>query len=450
MHSQRPGSASPRSRRVDHTTIARDATEYSEKEALDKRSNSHRGGADRGTALSRRSGLRRSRQQPRRLRLTQSDRPPGALRGSANHRLAPADAVWGRMRHRRIRTNQRVGCRPGPDVTGGRTTAMEYELARLNARSFEHLIQSLAAKYLGIGTVIFGDGPDGGLRSLIYGTDRVRHRRRPVGRLCRRASEVPAATARRARRRQLVQLGALEANCASSRTRLAERSRSSISPLPMSGSTPDQDRGSKDKALAALNEEAPYLKGNDIWDFDKLRVLLNQAPRPRNLRGLGHTRRCSHEDSGTGRSWTRRTSRGHYQELQQELFGHEYANLEQAGHNPDERIPMASVFVDLPVSVRGPQILRTRASHSSRVCWKWRTSAYPRRASGHICRAPTTKPCWRRGLAAPFSSEVPVRGKNHSRAVCVPAVPRSPDPRSTSESCRSRARVDRPSSSRLV
>ena len=38
----------------------------------------------------------------------------------------------------------------------------DYDLSRLSNRSFEHLVQALAAGVLGPGIVVFGDGPDGG------------------------------------------------------------------------------------------------------------------------------------------------------------------------------------------------------------------------------------------------------------------------------------------------
>jgi hypothetical protein len=38
----------------------------------------------------------------------------------------------------------------------------DYDLSRLSNRSFEHLVQALAARVLGPGIVVFGDGPDGG------------------------------------------------------------------------------------------------------------------------------------------------------------------------------------------------------------------------------------------------------------------------------------------------
>jgi len=37
----------------------------------------------------------------------------------------------------------------------------DYDLSGLSTRSFEKLIQSIASKVLGPGTVTYGDGPDG-------------------------------------------------------------------------------------------------------------------------------------------------------------------------------------------------------------------------------------------------------------------------------------------------
>jgi len=39
---------------------------------------------------------------------------------------------------------------------------MTYDFNRLDPQSFEHLVQALARKILGNGTVSFGAGPDGG------------------------------------------------------------------------------------------------------------------------------------------------------------------------------------------------------------------------------------------------------------------------------------------------
>jgi hypothetical protein len=45
----------------------------------------------------------------------------------------------------------------------------DYNLYGLSARSFEQLIQAIAVKVIGPGTVIFGDGPDGGREAVFDG-----------------------------------------------------------------------------------------------------------------------------------------------------------------------------------------------------------------------------------------------------------------------------------------
>ena len=46
----------------------------------------------------------------------------------------------------------------------------DYNLSGLSTRSFEQLIQAIAAKVLGPGIVIFGDGRDGGREATFDGT----------------------------------------------------------------------------------------------------------------------------------------------------------------------------------------------------------------------------------------------------------------------------------------
>ena len=45
----------------------------------------------------------------------------------------------------------------------------DYNLSQLSSRSFEQLLQALAAKVLGPGIGIFGDGPDGGREATFHG-----------------------------------------------------------------------------------------------------------------------------------------------------------------------------------------------------------------------------------------------------------------------------------------
>lgn len=46
----------------------------------------------------------------------------------------------------------------------------DYNLSGLSTRSFEQLIQAIAAKVIGPGIVMFGDGPDGGREATFEGS----------------------------------------------------------------------------------------------------------------------------------------------------------------------------------------------------------------------------------------------------------------------------------------
>ena len=45
----------------------------------------------------------------------------------------------------------------------------DYDLSRLNTRSFEQLVQSIAAEVIGLRLMVFGDGPDGGREAVFDG-----------------------------------------------------------------------------------------------------------------------------------------------------------------------------------------------------------------------------------------------------------------------------------------
>jgi hypothetical protein len=112
-----------------------------------------------------------------------------------------------------------------------------------------------------------------------------------------------------------------------------------------------QDAGSKDAAFALLRDSPLELSGYDIWDYDKLRALLDDAPDIARTYGAwittGDVLHSAIASLGVGAPDFERTLARY---LQSEILSDQYANLEQAGHSPDDRVPMASVFVDLPVS----------------------------------------------------------------------------------------------------
>jgi hypothetical protein len=93
----------------------------------------------------------------------------------------------------------------------------------------------------------------------------------------------------------------------------------------------------------------------DLWDYDKLRVLLDN---------FGEVRRSYMAWITTSDvlaelcAWLKRRERDYYplvlRYLQRELIADQYAQLEQAGHSADEKIPLSQVFIDLATTLRPP------------------------------------------------------------------------------------------------
>ena len=113
-----------------------------------------------------------------------------------------------------------------------------------------------------------------------------------------------------------------------------------------------QTTGYKDRLAAYLGDESGLtLEDFDVWDYDKLRALLDDSPELVRTycawitsgdvlhKAMAFMERCTPGFEGTLARY-----------LQSELLADQYASLEQAGHSPDERVPMAGVFVDLPVA----------------------------------------------------------------------------------------------------
>jgi hypothetical protein len=241
---------------------------------------------------------------------------------------------------------------------------MDYDLSRLNSRSFEQLIQVLGTKVLGQGLIPFGDGPDGGREGVISG--RVPY-----------PSEGEAwegSIVLQAKFRQRPQGTGQDGQWAFEQLAL-ELARYD---LGTNRKVPDylifatnvtlsavQDSGAKDRLLGlaaevitkhgkARQEGAQAgLRGFDIWDYDKLRVYLDQFEDVRRSFGayvlpgdvLAETvatmeairdRQPDFDDSVS-------------LFLQKELLAEQWVNLDQTGTTTDEQVPVSRVFVDLPV-----------------------------------------------------------------------------------------------------
>jgi hypothetical protein len=153
----------------------------------------------------------------------------------------------------------------------------DYNLSGLSPRSFEQLIQAIAIKVIGPGILIFGDGPDGGREATFeglipypskespwdgYGIVQAKFRQFPQG------SEKDGKWAKQQLRQELETV----ANPAKSRRKPDYYILATNVVL-----SPVEKQGAKDKVLALFEEfkEQIPLKGYDIWDYDKIRVFLD-------------------------------------------------------------------------------------------------------------------------------------------------------------------------------
>jgi Fe-S-cluster formation regulator IscX/YfhJ len=226
----------------------------------------------------------------------------------------------------------------------------DYDLSGLSSRSFEQLIQAIATKVIGPGIVIFGDGPDGGREATFdgaipypnrengwqgYGVIQAKFRQRPQG------SRKDGEWALQQLRSELEKFVDPERDL-----RKPEYYVLATNVVL----TPVQDQGSKDKVYSLIQEFKEYLplKEYDVWDYDKICRFLDGSEDIRRAYAAWITpgdvlakvidglepRQPDFEEVVTNF-------------LQKELLADQYANLEQAGHAAEDRIPLASVFVDL-------------------------------------------------------------------------------------------------------
>ena len=227
----------------------------------------------------------------------------------------------------------------------------DYDLSRLSPRSFEHLVQALAARVLGPGIVVFGDGPDGGREATFerkvpfptpvdgwdgYGVVQAKYRQRP---------------------------GDTQQDGNWAIDQLKDEIRKYTDPESKLRKpdyfifatnvvlTPVREQGSKDRAVAVLEEfknQSP-MKDYAIWDYDQIRAFLDAYEDVRTAYTASITpgdvlaRIISQLNPSPTDMY-----KTFVMFLERELLSDECVKLEQAGHNVDDRIPLASVFVDLP------------------------------------------------------------------------------------------------------
>ena len=227
----------------------------------------------------------------------------------------------------------------------------DYQLSGLSTRSFEQLIQALAAKVIGPGTVIFGDGPDGGREATFEGMTgyptkengwkgyivvQAKFKQRPQD------SQKDGKWALEQLRHELETFANSE-----KKPRLPDYYIFATNVVL----TPVLQQGTKDKADAIFKEFKKQIPIKDyaIWDYDKIRTFLDDAEDIRRSYAAWIT---PGDVLSQVIEWLE-PERPDFERilnnlLQKELQADQYVNLEQAGHATEDRIPIARVFIDAP------------------------------------------------------------------------------------------------------
>ena len=229
----------------------------------------------------------------------------------------------------------------------------DYDLSGLSARSFEQLIQAIASKVIGPGLVVFGDGPDGGREATFEGRIPFPSEADQWDGYC----VIQAKFLQRPRdpkhdgRWALEQLRKeLEAFADPAKRRKCPEYYIFATNVVL---TAVQETGTKDRISQLFKKYSKRVpvRGWRTWDFDQIRTFLD---------GQEDIRRAYQAWISPGdvlaevMAWLQ-TSRVDFGEvmanfLAKEMLADQYANLEQAGHSTEDRIPLARVFVDLPTS----------------------------------------------------------------------------------------------------
>jgi hypothetical protein len=230
----------------------------------------------------------------------------------------------------------------------------DYRLDNLSPRLFEQMIQSLAHAAICSTVTPFGDGPDGGREATFDGpTDYGPSTKRWHGhgvvqakyRIRSEGTTRDAAWARSQLRQELKQY------TRGTNPRPAPKYYIYATNVVLS---PGEGAG-KDSVSEILRDfaEKHQLLGYDIWDCDKIRVLLENHGEVRKA----YLAWISTSDVLAELCEMLKASRRNYytmilRYLQREMIADQYAQLEQAGHSADDKIPLSQVFIDLKTTLR--------------------------------------------------------------------------------------------------
>lgn len=245
----------------------------------------------------------------------------------------------------------------------------DYNLSGLSTRSFEKLVQSIASKVLGPGTVTYGDGPDGGREATFEGrmdypsqADPWEGYRVIQAKFLQRPRS-PGPDGRWA-------IGQLEGELKTFADPKKRRRRPDYYIFATNVVlTPVQHQGWKDRAATLFKkyQKKVPLRGWAIWDFDEIGKFLDNFADIRK----GYAAWITPGDVLSEVMQQLAPRRHDFLDvmtnfLAKELRSDQFANLEQAGHSTEERIPLARVFVDLPIITQGIIELPTKQREEER------------------------------------------------------------------------------------
>lgn len=225
----------------------------------------------------------------------------------------------------------------------------DYKFEALGTRSFEQLTQALAVAVISPGVTPFGDGRDGGREATFEGFTTYDTGAGPwdgSGVIQSKFLQRPLGTvhdgdwALKQLRSELRQY-----------TKKTSKRESPDYYIFVTNATLSsvQDIGTKDRVFATLQKFADQtsLKGFDVWDYDKLRTLLDIHPDIRTSYDAWITtgdvlRLVVERLAEPSPDFTALATRL----LAREILDNQFARLEQAGHASDAAVPLASVFFD--------------------------------------------------------------------------------------------------------
>ncbi|MBF0410846.1 MAG: hypothetical protein HQM10_26105 [Candidatus Riflebacteria bacterium] len=237
----------------------------------------------------------------------------------------------------------------------------DYQLERLNTRSFEQLVQALGLAIVGPQLIIYGDGPDGGREATFngavnypvskenwngYGIVQAKFRQRPDSEPKKNADwaiqQIKSEFAKFLPR---------------SKGKKIPDSNKKICPEYYIFATnlvlsPVSETGGKDRVREIFDgfKKSHGLKDYAIWDSDQIRGFLDKHIEIRTTFNawlmpgdvLAEMMKLLELEKTDFPSTIRRY-------LEKELLDDQFARLSQGGYTDAKNIPLSSVFVDLPV-----------------------------------------------------------------------------------------------------